>query len=141
MNRFNKLSIKAILIGFTVDFVGSIVVGLIVMIILGIILVVRGLPIKELEVALFSEPRVSIIGLVVGFPFTFLGGYIAARIAKKEELFNSCCVGVIGVILGFTMIQFHEYPLWFNTICFLLTIPIAMLGGYVGKNKNAKALV
>ena len=131
-----KISIKAILIGFATDVIGSIAMGVIFGIILGIVLAVRGVS-PEKMAAQMEGPLVLIPSLVIGFLFTFIGGFVAGRIAKQAEVLNAGIVGGLGIFFGLLFCMFN--PLWYNVISFVGVIPIAIFGGSLAsltKNKG-----
>ncbi len=139
MNNSRKINLKAILIGFFVDIGGTTLASFVYALIMGIILAVQGVPPTEIEAKMAQGPAVYLSSLVIGFVFTFLGGYVAGRIAKTAEVLHGGMVGVIGVLLGlalYTPLNFSAYPVGFTMVGFALAIPLALLGGYVAKSKN-----
>jgi len=85
--------------------------------------VMEGIPATEIEYELTSLLTVTVI---IGFALTFLAGFISARIAKSAEIIHAGIVAGIGVLFG--LLFWGSYPLWFNMISFLPTIPVAMFG-------------
>jgi hypothetical protein len=64
---------------------------------------------------------------------TILGGYLVARLAKGYPYFNA---GVFGVAcLALTVLLSGGSPLWFNAICFLVTLPAALYGGHLARRR------
>jgi hypothetical protein len=124
MKKWPKISIKAILIGTLVDIGGSILVGVVIAIVLGIDFLTSG-------------GAVLAASVVIGWGFTFLGGYVAARIAETAELMHSAIVGAIGVIFG--LASWTWYPVWVIVPGLALTIPMAMLGGHFARSKGERA--
>ncbi|THF63291.1 hypothetical protein [Pseudothauera rhizosphaerae] len=74
--------------------------------------------------------------IVLGTLTTILGGYVAARIAKKRLYVNAGVVGGLGILIG--LLPAQDNPLWFNIICFLTVVPAAILGGYLAKSSRVK---
>ena len=126
-----KISIKAILIGALVELAGTIIGRQIFRFIVVFIFASQGIPETEMESKLSSSPMFSVGSLIIGFGFVFFSGFIGARIAKFREILHASIIGVISVLSSLTTIPFT--PLWFDIIVFLLTIPIAMFGGYIAK--------
>jgi MFS family permease len=133
MNDERKLNIKAIIIGWLVDTVGSFIAGIFIGIIAGIIMATKGISPDQMAEELSSSKAFYNISLFVGFSFTFLGGYIAALIAKADELKHALIVGILSLItsvLFFSITQTTE-PNW--QLISLFVIPFALLGGYLRK--------
>jgi MFS family permease len=133
MNDERKLNIKAIIIGWLVDTVGSFVAGIFIGIAAGIILVTKGISPEHIAEELSSSKSFRNISLFVGFSFTFIGGYIAAFIAKADELKHALIVGILSLIISvlfFSITQTTE-PNW--QLISLFVIPFALLGGYLRK--------
>ncbi|WP_332776379.1 hypothetical protein [Polaromonas sp.] len=134
-----KVSIKGIIIGTVVMLLLDLVGGIALMIALG------GASLYELPqegqgaaIAEFAHSLPYLTGsVIIGLLITVLGGYLAARIAKREAYLNSGMLGVVGVVIGLFLAE--GLPLWFNAVAFLLTIPAALLGGHLAKGKPGNA--
>lgn len=74
--------------------------------------------------------------IILGTLSTMVGGYLAARIAKKEPYWNAGAIGVLGIVLGLLLAK--DYPLWFNVVGFLLALPAALLGGHLARSRINK---
>ncbi|GFZ99127.1 hypothetical protein GCM10008018_51650 [Paenibacillus marchantiophytorum] len=99
-----------------------------------------GRPVNEEAIkAIYSNIGLLFILMVMGLFWSFFGGFIAAKVAKRAEYFNAAIIGVIGAAIGFdSMLTDHGVPLWFELIGFVVIIPISLLGGYVAlKRKKA----
>ena len=106
------------------------------------IIAVRGsnfssLPASERGQALVAlmqgSPGIQMSGWVLGAMCSVLGGYVAARLAKRDELMNgalsaSFCVG-LGV---YSLVGGHSpFPLWQHLIAVLGTPFLGAYGGYL----------
>lgn len=130
-----KVSIKGIIIGMFVSLLLDFVGGIGIMIGFGGASLFERPP-EELEIAMaaFAHSLPYLIAcMIFGLLSTVLGGYLAARIAKKEPYINSGLLGAVGIAIGLFLAE--GLPLWFNAASFLLTIPVALLGGHVAKVK------
>ncbi len=127
LKEWRNLRIKAILIGTLVEIGGSILVGVIA-IALGVDLHTPSLPVLAASTG-------------IGFGLTFLGGFVAARLARTAELMNSGIVGAIVVALGVSFLSFSPNPMWLDVTALLLTIPVAMLGGHLARGKGEKVAI
>ena len=79
--------------------------------------------------------------LIMGLLMTVLGGFIASRLARRDELRHALAVGVLLLITSIlTTVASKEtfllIPKWYQIIGLSLTLPAALLGGYFGKRIN-----
>lgn len=133
----DEISIKAILLGVITDIAGSTVAGIIMMPIFGSNLFTEEMTGQELEEALLAMTQGNeflLTSLIVGIIFTVIGGYVAARVAKKGIYLNSGMVGVIGVFLGILLAR--DAAPWFDVAGYISVIPAALLGGYLFKSRQ-----
>src|SRR5690349_4290712 len=81
----SSISIKGILIGGLVDFAGSIVVGIVC-----VAIVAMSVGIDDLQnvTSAFESGKFRMLAAALGYLATVLGGYVAARVAKRGELIN-----------------------------------------------------
>jgi len=138
------LNLKAIVIGGLVDWLGTLAFDLFFVITTGMIATLKGLSSEETGVAL-TEWYHSTAGMgfsfLCGLGFTFLGGFVAAKIANAGNLLNSALVGAVGILLGLILIfevsLNPEIPEGISFLSILLSIPVSILGGfcYTGKWK------
>ncbi|MFQ5962353.1 MAG: hypothetical protein ACE5MG_13250 [Candidatus Methylomirabilales bacterium] len=150
MNQSPGISFKAIVIGALTDVGGSMVTGIVAAAILGISLARQGVPESDVEARLIESaqsPAVLIGILVVGLGFSFLGGFIAGRIAKSGQVIHAGMAGAVAVFLGLLLLGrpditdevsagiVESLPVWFDALSYLLVVPTAMLGGYVAKQQ------
>lgn len=139
MNDSHNISIKAIVVGFLVDIGGTFLANIAYGLIMGIILAAQGLTPAEIETTMAEGPAVYLTNLIIGFIFTFVGGYVAGRIAKTAEVFHGGMVGILGILLGLVLykpLNMGAYPQWYIVLGFATAIPIALLGGYAAKSKG-----
>lgn len=130
-----KINNKAVLLGILVDIVGTFTLGLlIIMILLGIYYASQGIPVDEMETYMKNDIPSIFITIAVGLYFTFLGGFVAGRVAKSDEVLNASIVGIAGVLLS--LFFWNESSLGINLIGLTFTIPVAMLGGKLSIKKS-----
>jgi hypothetical protein len=131
-----RINVKAILIGCLVDWLGTFAFTIASGVSLGITAAVKGLSQQEIQLALIewskSIPGMA-LSLLYGSGFTFLGGYVAARISKTGNLLNAGLVGAIGILFGLFFIS--EAPEAILLLSLLLSIPVATLGGFCHRRK------
>ena len=131
-----KIKLKAVFLGFLVDIVGSFTVGLLIISMLLILYcILQGIPIDEVEGFIVSSFFTQIVAITIGLYFTFLGGVVAGKIAKSNEILNASAVGIIGV-LCYLVFWTNETPLLYNLFALIFTMPAAMLGGKLSMQKS-----
>ena len=69
--------------------------------------------------------------LAYGTITTILGGYLAARLAKRLPYFNAGAFGLASIAIG--IILAGSSPLWFDIVGFFVTLPAALFGGHLSK--------
>ena len=128
-----QLNIKAVLIGFAVDFFGSMIAALVFGMVYGGLLASRGMGVAQITETMTHAPAVLAASLVFGLLFTALGGYLAARIDGGGDAINPLAVGAVSTGLGVLTLLFTKEhgPLWYNAAAFVLTLPCALLGGWL----------
>ena len=134
---FRGIDVKAVILGIAADLAATFVAMMAVMTFLGIGAGGEDLPEEEarqLIESTFQEPRYLLLGGLLGLLGTMIGGYVAAKFADAAPLLNAACVGLFGVVLGIFVIG--ESPLWFGVIGILLTLPAAVAGGVLWRNRN-----
>ncbi len=136
------LNLKAILIGCLVDWLGTLAFDLFFVITTGMMAMLRELSLEETKLALtewyHSVPGIG-FSLLCGLGFTLLGGFVAAKIAKADNLLNSALVGAFGILLGliliFEVLPNSEMPKALSFLSILLSIPVSILGGFCHTRK------
>lgn len=134
---FKGIDVKAVILGIAADLGVTFVAMMVVMTFLGIDTGLEDLPEEEARQLIentFQEPRYLLLGGLLGLFGTMCGGYVAAKFADAAPLLNAACVGLFGVALGLLFIG--DTPLWFGAIGILLTLPAAIAGGALWRNRN-----
>src|SRR4030042_3054503 len=129
-----RFSLKAVIIGLLVDIIGTTIIGVLIGIIAGIIIATSVVSPEEIGEKFSNFTVFKIVLLLNGLFFSAFGGYLAARIAKISELKHSFITGVLSVLTGilFLLIMPEMTTLdWSQIASLLLTIPFALIGGYV----------
>ena len=111
------------------------VVAVIFAIIYSIFLAQQGYSPDEIESMMTTSSLVYLVSLMLGLGCTVLGRFVCARIAKREEVKHSAIMGVAGLVLALLSTGGPE-PIWYLIIGVILTVPLAVVGGYIAYNKN-----
>ncbi len=134
---FRGIDVKAVILGIAADLATTFMAMMAVMTFLGLGEGVKDLheeEARQLIETTFREPKYLLLGGSLGLLGTVVGGYVAAKFADAAPLLNAACVGLFGVVLGIFFIG--ESPLWFGVIGILLTLPAAIAGGILWRNRN-----
>lgn len=141
---FTGLKIRPIVIGAVVDYVATYV-----LITLYLIVFYLKEPLKNgalsgealqqaLEQMISSQEGLLAL-LVIGALCTVLGGYIAGRLAKAEEVKHGALVGAVSLIVGVLQTgmagEASPVPYWHELLGYLLAIPVGALGGFFAQGK------
>ena len=86
--------------------------------------------------AILASPVLQITGWALGLTATVLGGYLAARIARRAEVVHGAlsawlCMG-LGVYSMFA--GDHTAPLWQHVLAFVLSPVFGAFGGYLRRS-------
>jgi hypothetical protein len=133
--------LKAVTLGVLADIVGTAAASVLLSFIYGIVLAAGGASAEEItEAAAHVDPgsALSIFGFVIGAGFSFLGGYVCARVAGRDELKWASVVAVISIGIGF-LVGAQVYTAELNVLLAILGIGAVMAGGYAGARQNLKA--
>jgi hypothetical protein len=133
--------LKAVTLGVLADIVGTAAASVLLSFIYGIVLAAGGASAEEItEAAAHVDPgsALSIFGFVIGAGFSFLGGYVCARVAGRDELKWASVVAVISIGIGF-LAGAQVYTAELNVLLAILGIGAVMAGGYAGARQNLKA--
>ena len=130
-----NISIKAVVLGFTVTLLLDALVGVAVMFLFG-----RGVfqtaiseadAIKALA-TISQQTSFLLVSLGLGTLTTVAGGYVCARVAKRLPYMNTAALGMVGLLFGFLLAD-ASIPLWFNVLAFVFVMPSSLLGGFFAK--------
>lgn len=134
----SKVSIKAVVIGGIVDIVSTNLLSIPFIIFLMVGMYNPATPnaqltTKTLLSVIHSNPVLFTVQILIGSIGSILAGYIAAKIAKHDELLNGSlsaflCVGsgIYSLILGAT-----TESIFLVLVGFILSPSLGLLGGYL----------
>lgn len=133
-------ALLAVLTGLGVDFGGTTIAGIIYVLIYTILGLNRGMTREQIEAAMqtvdFGSPSFLIL-TAVGLAFSFAGGLVCARMARKNELALGALLAGISACIGLFM-GASAYSWWVNVVMATLGSALILGGAAYGRNKNAR---
>lgn len=88
---------------------------------------------KALDQMLSSPEGLLALG-IIGAIGTALGGYVAGRLARADEVKHGALVGVVSLILGVLHASMAGQPIslpyWYELLAYIIAVPAGALGGY-----------
>jgi len=130
-----RVSIKGVLIGGIVDVTTSVVLGLPFAIYAMSRVDLTGMSHAQasarLSATIHGDTPLYIGQLLVGMACSVLGGYVAAWLAKHDELLNGGLASVLCVALGIYTVTAGKdsNPLWLQIALLVASPLLALLGG------------
>jgi hypothetical protein len=129
----SRVSVKGVLIGAIVDVVSSGIVGLplVVYVMMHVGITERSAVISLLR----ADSTLHSIQLTLGLACSILGGYVAARIAKHDEVLNGALSSFLCVLLGIysaASSKVLELPAE-HVLLFAASFGAAAFGGYLAR--------
>jgi hypothetical protein len=135
---FSGIRIRPVILGAVIDYVATHI--LIVLYLFASLGKDGGVSEEALEKALqdtLSSQDGLFTLLLIGVLGTILGGYIAGRMAKSDQVKHGALVGAASLILGALQAGASGaeslVPYWYQLLGYLLAIPAGALGGYLAQ--------
>lgn len=135
MANNRRINIKAVVLGVLMDEGGSLLIGALMGVITGIVLAAKGAQQNEIQ-TLLHGPYFLIPGLIIGVGFTVLGGFVAGRVSKNNEVMHGGVVGFITIFFG--LLFWTVVPRWYFIISLIGNVPFGMLGGRLAEANREK---
>lgn len=135
------LNKKAIAVGAVIDIGGGMVLGVLYTVTYMVLLASQKIPPTEWQGKMLADPVYYVVNLVMGLAFIALGGYVAARMARVREIDHAVWVALVGIALSVLVVAVtdtSEYPSWYLPVSFALTIPTALVGGYIARRRTTE---
>ena len=140
----SRISVKGVLVGGIVDIVSSVVLALPFALYTVLKLDLSNIPKDRVEstvtAAIHGNVPLYIAQLLVGLACSVLGGYVAAWLAKHDELLNGGLSAFLCVGLGvYTMASGKDSnPLWIQILMLVASPTLAILGGYLMRRQRQR---
>jgi hypothetical protein len=135
MTAPSRRSLNAIALGFLLDTGGSLVSGAFLGAILGFALNMQGGPAQDAADVLSESPMFMAASIFLGCLFTFLGSFVAAKAAGREEILHALAVGLLGIAVP-TAFADSPYPRSVEIVSRLLVVAMAVLAGIVARPRR-----
>lgn len=132
-----KFNLKAVVFGVLTDVGGTVVVGGLIGLAVGIVLATSGVSIDDVQGLQFSLWALA-PAFVIGITFTILGGFVAGRVAKTRQVFHGGVTGVVSTLIGLPFS--FSWPVAYAVLSFVCTPPAAMLGGHLSRRRGDGAV-
>lgn len=132
MQQPHKIDLKAVLFGFLADTLITLLISI------ALVSAMAAAGIREHDILERMKSTSGLmLTLVFGLGCTVLGGYIAGRVAQREEIKHGAIVAALGLLLG---LFFREsgLPLWYELASFVFIIPAGMAGGHLALQRRQK---
>lgn len=130
-------SVKAVLLGLTVDLGGSLLFGMAFSIAYGIYLVSRGMKMEDIEQEISSAGFFSLfnlIGSVLGMVFSFLGGYVCAKKSVHHVVRDTGILCAITVAFGLLISSDLEW--WQHLVYAVAAIVVTYVGAFTAARRQ-----
>ena len=141
---FTGVKIRPIIAGAVVDYIGTYVAMILYLAFFFMGDAMKGgAPSEETVEKAFQQMISSPEGLItlflIGVLGTVLGGYVAGRLARSEEVKHGALVGAVSLAVG--LIQSSSgarspVPEWYELLGYALTIPAGALGGSLAEGRK-----
>jgi hypothetical protein len=131
--------VKGMALGILVDLGGTTLAGIVLVFGWAAWLAASGLDAAAIEATMREADPLSsfsIFSYVVGGAFSWLGGYVGARVARETELRCAAVIAAVSVMVSLAL--GGSLPLELNLLLALLTVGAIMLGGWMGAQRNAR---
>jgi hypothetical protein len=129
---------KAVVFGFGADIGGTLVAGLVLALIYGAVLGASGASMEEIAAstkAIGPDSWLFYAGTLVGLAFSVLGGYVCARIARRNEMKLGAILAGLSALVG-VLFSGEAHQLGTLLSLTLAGIGAVMIGARLGYTKN-----
>ena len=113
--------LKAVLLGLAVDFGGTTVCGLVISMIYAIQLHGQGVADSDMHEAMDNMPHDSALyigGILLGALMSVFGGYVCARVARRDEFRPGLVMAGVSAVIGLAL----GSPAGVDSMALLLTV-------------------
>ena len=129
---------KAVALGFVADIGGTFLAGMVLALVYGAVLSASGESMEEIMAsskAIGTDSWLFYAGTLVGLGFSVLGGYVCARIARRDEMKLGAILAGLSALVG-VLFSGEAYQLGTLLSLTLAGIGAVMIGARLGYAKN-----
>jgi uncharacterized membrane protein len=129
---------KAVALGLGADIGGTFLAGIALALIYGVVLGASGASTEEIMAstkAIGTDSWLFYAGVLVGLAFSVLGGYVCARIARRDEMKLGAILAGLSALIG-VLFSGEAYQLGTLASLTLAGIGAVMIGARLGYAKN-----
>jgi hypothetical protein len=129
---------KAVALGLGADIGGTFLAGIALALIYGVVLGASGASTEEIVAstkAIGTDSWLFYAGALVGLAFSVLGGYVCARIARRDEMKLGAILAGLSALIG-VLFSGEAYQLGTLISLTLAGIGAVMIGARLGYTKN-----
>lgn len=133
--------LKAVFLGLLVDWGGTILAGVVLTVVYGVLVASSGASEEEVAEAMRRVPAdswISVLGMGIGAFFSGLGGYVCARVARHSEFALGAVMALLSIGLG-VVVGFDDYSLPAHVGLSVLSFLAVMFGVRLGAARNGAA--
>lgn len=141
----NRVSQNGVIVGAVTDIAATAITGVVLMVYIGYSPSLATVPLEARGQAIVdmiqSQPALYLTSLLLGSLCSILGGYVAARIARQEELLNGALSSFLCVGLGVYELlrpSGSQAP-WSHILAFVASPALGALGGYLSKRRRQRS--
>jgi hypothetical protein len=145
-NALKKISLMGVVVGSITDIVSTNILTVPLIIYVMATRQLSSIPKEQLSEVLLqtmqNDPLLYATQLFIGSACSILGGYIAARIAKHDEILNGTLAAFLCVGSGLYALLFatSHVPAWQLLVGFVVSPALSAFGGYLRlKTMRAKS--
>jgi hypothetical protein len=129
---------KAVALGFAADIGGTFLAGMVLALVYGAVLGASGASMEEILASskdIGTDSWLFYAGTLVGLAFSVLGGYVCARIARRNEMKLGAILAGLSALVG-VLFSGEAYQLGTLLSLTLAGIGAVMIGARLGYAKN-----
>jgi hypothetical protein len=130
--------VVAVLAGLAVDIGGTTLAGIVLGIVYAATLAARGMDPGQIGTAITEldpDSGFFIVNTVIGLGFSALGGYVCARMARRNERRLTAMMAGLVVAIGFAMGS-ARLGVGLNALMLVLTFAVVIGAGELGRRRN-----
>lgn len=81
------------------------------------------------------SPLLTAAAVCLGISFTFLGSFVAARLAGHAEVLHALVVGLLGIAVPCAVTD-PQHPRWVRIVSYGMIVLMAILAGIIAKRRE-----